>query len=174
MERKGLKKERMREKGVSLEGYRSEVGLTIHNKTMFTVWYHNRNKLMMMANEFLLILSDLSELSNQILKALEVGRARALGLDKWEDCRIFSRYHKMSWTCQSAWLSHPSLKEPPFFKPGVVEGEDANPAKSMLSFYAKITNSHSPPKEGKISQSETEPWCVGMDMFPGKSHQPVF
>lgn len=37
---------------------------------------------MMMADEFLLILSDLSELSNQILKASEVGRARALGIDK--------------------------------------------------------------------------------------------
>lgn len=29
-------------------------------------------------------------------------------------------------------------------------------------------------RKEKISQSETEPWCVGMDMFPGKSHQPVF
>lgn len=37
---------------------------------------------MIMANEFLLILSDMQELSNQILEVLEVGRAGALGTDK--------------------------------------------------------------------------------------------
>lgn len=35
-----------------------------------------------------------------------------------------------------------------------------------------MTNSHSAPKEGKISQIETKPWHVGMNVFPGKSHQP--
>lgn len=49
------------------------------------------------------------------------------------------------------------LWKSPFFKPGVVEGEHTNATKSMLSFYAKMTNSHSPPKEGKISLTEIEP-----------------
>lgn len=55
-------------------------------------------------------------------------------------------------------LTVPSLSgRAPFFKPGVVEGEHTNATKSMLSFYAKMTNSHSPPKEGKISLTEIEP-----------------
>lgn len=62
----------------------------------------------------------------------------------------------------------PLSKRGLLFKPGSVGGEYANPVKkSMLSFHAEMTNSHSPPKEGKVNQIETKPWHMGINVFPG-------
>ena len=41
--------------------------------------------------------------------------------------------------------------------------------KSMLSFHAEMTNSLSPPKEGQVNQTETNPWHVGINVLPGKT-----